>query len=147
MPRTRRALVISLGAALLGAVPPPVTAHAIGTPVYRLSIDRLGYVAPDGTVTLSGAYQCSGGNAGEPVYVASNVRQSSQYVHAIGGTRAECDGQEHHWRNTGRPEDPAVRPGGAKVEATLMRMRRGAMGLPLPTFLAARTQDVTLLRR
>ncbi|GHF10265.1 MULTISPECIES: DUF6299 family protein [Streptomyces] len=146
MPRTRRALVISLGAALLGAVPAPA-AHAIGTPVYRLSVDRLGSVAPDGTVTLSGAYQCSGGNAGEPVFVATNIRQTSQNVRSIGGTTAVCDGQVHHWRNTGRPEDPAIQPGGAKVEATLMRMRRGAMGLPLPTFLAGRTQDVMLLRR
>lgn len=147
MPTVRPALVTALGAALFTALPTPTAAHAIGTPVYRISIDRLGSVAPDGTVTLSGAYLCSGGNAGEPVYLGTNVRQSSQYVHAIGGTRAECDGQEHHWRNTGRPEDPAVHPGGAKVEATLMRMRRGAMGLPLPTFLAARSQDVTLLRR
>lgn len=45
---------------------------------------------------------------------ASNVR------HGIGGTRAVCDGMEHRWENTGKPQPDTLDAGTAHFEATLM---------------------------
>ncbi|MGX1272936.1 DUF6299 family protein [Streptomyces phaeoluteigriseus] len=140
-PVLRPALTAAAGAALLLLAAPAVTATA--DPSESVTVDPVGRIAADGTVTLSGTYRCTG-NSG-PVYVSSSLGQeSSTSRHAIGGTRAVCDGAEHRWVNTGKPgsSDP-VEPGAARVEATVMELRP-AGGLPLPHFHAADEQDVTL---
>ncbi|MFJ3668818.1 DUF6299 family protein [Streptomyces sp. NPDC090106] len=121
---------------LLAAAPSAVAA----APYETVTVDPVGTVAEDGTVTLSGTYRCLGSTG--PVFVSSSVRQRSASVsHGIGGTRAVCDGAEHRWQNTG--EAAKVEPGEAAVEATLMELDPSG-GLPLPRFHARERQDVTL---
>jgi hypothetical protein len=128
------------GAALfLFAVPAlPASADANET----VTVDPVGRIAEDGTVTLSGTYRCTGGTG--PVFVSSSVSQRSPSVRqGIGGTRAVCDGVEHVWENTGKPTPGALEPGQARVEATLMELSPQG-GLPLPRFHAVGQQDITL---
>ncbi|MFD5269479.1 DUF6299 family protein [Streptomyces sp. NPDC058335] len=139
-PVLRPVLTAAAGAALLLLAAPAVTATA--GPSESVTVDPVGRVAADGTVTLSGTYRCTG-NSG-PVFVSSSVGQKSSTTrHGIGGTRAVCDGAEHRWVNTGKPAPDPVEPGAARVEATVMELRP-AGGLPLPHFHAAAEQDVTL---
>jgi hypothetical protein len=135
----RPALGAAAGAALLLLAAP--TALATTAPYETVTVDPVGRIAADGTVTLSGTYRCTGGTG--PVFVSSSVGQSSSSVrYGIGGTRAVCDGMEHRWENTGKPS-PGALPSAARVEATLMEMSLEG-GLPLPRFHAAQSQDVTL---
>jgi hypothetical protein len=107
-----------------------------------VTVDAVGRVAADGTVTLSGTYRCASSSG--PVFVSSSVRQGiSTTRHGVGGTRAVCDGAVHRWVNTGRPAPGVLVPGAAHVEATLMELRTFS-GLPLPTFHAVSGQDITL---
>lgn len=136
----RPALAAAAGAALfLLAVPAlPASADAYET----VTVDPVGRIAEDGTVTLSGTYRCTGGTG--PVFVSSSVGQRSPSVRqGIGGTRAVCDGAEHVWENTGKPTPGALAPGEAHVEATLMELSPQG-GLPLPRFHTAQQQDITL---
>ncbi|WP_432137759.1 MULTISPECIES: DUF6299 family protein [unclassified Streptomyces] len=138
----RTALGTAAGAAVLLLAGPVHPAAA--DPYETVSVDPVGRIAADGTVTLSGTYRCLG-NTG-PVFVSSSVGRddSSGMRHGIGGTRAVCDGAEHVWRNTGRPTTDALEPGAAHVEATLMELRPQG-GLPLPHFHAAEQRDITLM--
>ncbi|SER25726.1 hypothetical protein SAMN04487983_1013109 [Streptomyces sp. yr375] len=138
----RPALSMAAGAALLLLAAPAVTATAAAVPSESVTVDPVGRIADDGTVTLSGTYRCVG-NTG-PVLVSSSVGQKSHDVkHGIGGTRAVCDGAEHAWVNTGKATPNDLDPGAAHVEATLMELRP-AGGLPLPHFHAAQERDITL---
>lgn len=138
----RPALSAAVGAALLLLAAPAVTAHA--APAESVTVDPVGRIAADGTVTLSGTYRCTG-NTG-PVFVSSSVGQGSDGArHGIGGTRAVCDGAEHTWTNTGKATPNDLEPGAAEVEATLMELRPEG-GLPLPRFHAAHKQGVTLTK-
>ncbi|MEV0175622.1 DUF6299 family protein [Streptomyces sp. NPDC050803] len=133
----RTALGVAAGAALLLAAVPSAAAD----PYETVTVDPTGTVAADGTVTLSGTYRCT--DATGPAFVSSSVGQNSPTVHhGIGGTRAVCDGAEHHWENTGKPSTP-MEPGAAHVEATVMELD-DTSGLPLPRFHAGQQQDVTL---
>jgi hypothetical protein len=124
---------------LLAAAP---AAPASADPFETVTVDPTGYIAPDGTVTLSGTYRCLGSSG--PVFVSSSVAQSSPNVrHGIGGTRAVCDGMEHRWQNTGKTSSDSLEPGAANVEATLMELNAQG-GLPLPRFHAAQREDITL---
>ncbi|MGW2642332.1 DUF6299 family protein [Streptomyces sp. NPDC001348] len=128
-------------AALLFAAVTPATAG----PSETLTVDRTGRVASDGTVTLSGTYRCSVTGT-SPVYVGASLRQDGSGVrHGIGGSRAQCDGAEHHWENSGRVTQDRFEPGAARVEATVVELRPDD-GIPVPHFHADREQDVTLLR-
>ena len=138
----RPALAAAAGAALFLLAAPALPASA--DPYETVTVDPVGRIAADGTVTLSGTYRCTGGTG--PVFVSSSVGQRSPSVrHGIGGTRAVCDGVEHGWENSGRPTPGALEPGQARVEATLMELRPQG-GLPLPTFHAAGQRDVTLTK-
>ncbi|WP_413759337.1 DUF6299 family protein [Streptomyces sp. MMBL 11-3] len=107
-----------------------------------VTVDPIGRLASDGTVTLSGTYRCTGGSG--PVFVSSSLSQGDTGVRkGVGGTTAVCDGAEHEWTNTDRTDPGRFQPGAAKVEATVMELRSG--GLPLPMFHAAREQAVTLV--
>ncbi len=140
------ALATAAGAALLLLAAPAPAAPAAPEDARlvaeSVTVDPIGRIAADGSVTLSGTYRCTGGTG--PVFVSSNVSQGDPSVrYGIGGTRAVCDGLEHRWVNTGTPDSVVLEPGAAHVEATLMELR--PMGIvPLPSFHARQVQDVTL---
>ncbi|MGC5034951.1 MULTISPECIES: DUF6299 family protein [unclassified Streptomyces] len=127
--------------ALTGAGAAPAAASA-AAPGESVTVDAVGRIAADGTVTLSGTYRCAGSSG--PVFVSSSVSQGVLTArHGIGGTRAVCDGAVHRWVNTGRATPGALVPGAAHVEATLLELRTFS-GLPLPAFHATSGQAVTL---
>ncbi|MFF4032724.1 DUF6299 family protein [Streptomyces sviceus] len=138
----RPALAAAAGAALFLLAAPALPATAV--PYETVTVDPVGRIAEDGTVTLSGTYRCTGGSG--PVFVSSSVGEpASSTRYGIGGTRAVCDGVEHSWENTGKPSRGALAPGAAHVEATLMELSLQG-GLPLPRFHAAQQQDITLTK-
>lgn len=135
----RPALAAAAGTALLllSAAAPAATAD----PLAGVTVSPTGRIAPDGTITLSGTYRCTGDTG--RVFVSSSVSQGSGSTrYGIGGTRALCDGAEHTWENTGKAVASLV-PGEAHVEATVMEMAPQG-GLPLPRFHAVQQQDITL---
>ncbi|CAL9586740.1 DUF6299 family protein [Streptomyces sp. enrichment culture] len=137
----RSLLGAAAAAALLLATP---AGAAAADPSESVTVDAVGTIAADGTVTLSGTYRCHG-NRG-PVYVSSSLGQSRPNVrYGIGGTSAVCDGAEHRWTNTGKPMPGEVKPGAARVEATVMELDPSA-GLPLPRFHALQQQEITLVQ-
>jgi len=146
MPVRSAALATAAGAALLLLAAPAATAapHDARHVTDSVTVDPTGRLTADGTVTLSGTYRCTAGTG--PVFVSSTVSQSEPSVrHGIGGTRAVCDGLEHRWVNTDTPSTRELKPGAARVEATLVELR--PMGLlPLPSIQARRVQDVTLVQ-
>ncbi|MGW6391959.1 DUF6299 family protein [Streptomyces sp. NPDC055103] len=135
-----RTTLTTLAAGLLLAAAVAPLAHA--GEADGLSVHGHGTVGADSTVTLSGTYRCVDDSAG-PVFVSSTLRQGNRSA-GIGGTRAVCDGQIHEWVNTSVVKDPAYRPGAARVEAHLMQLTAGPMGLPTPGFLATEESDVAL---
>ncbi|KND40617.1 MULTISPECIES: DUF6299 family protein [Streptomyces] len=140
-PQVPRVLGAVAGAALLllGAAP---SAGAASDASETVTIDPTGYVAPDGTLTLSGTYRCLGSSG--PVFVSSSLQQGDSRVRkGVGGSSAVCDGAEHAWTNTDRAEPGRYLPGPARVEATVTELSGG--GLPLPRFHAVRHQDITLV--
>lgn len=143
--RLRPLLGAATGAALLlltGATAAPATAAP--TPNDTVTVDAVGRIAADGTVTLSGTYRCQSSSG--PVFVSSSVSQGASTTrYGIGGTQAVCDGAKHRWVNSGRPTLGALAPGAAHVEATLMELRPLG-GLPLPHFHAVRDRSITLTR-
>ena len=132
------AALLLLGAA---AAAPSATA-APSAPAEYVTVDPEGRIAADGTVTLTGTYRCTAGEA--PVYVSSSVSQSEPNVkYGIGGSVAKCDGEEHRWQNSGKAADDALTAGPVKVEATLLELRAsGILLLPVPH--AVSHHDVTL---
>ncbi|MFJ9812199.1 DUF6299 family protein [Streptomyces sp. NPDC101158] len=137
----RARLALAAGALLAVTAATVSTAHA--GPADGLSVDPVGTLADDGSITLSGYYRCVDDSAG-PVFVSSTLLQEDRSA-GIGGTRAVCDGLVHEWTNSAVVKEPGYRAGGARVEATLMQLTPdGPMGLPLPGFLARQSQDVTL---
>ncbi|MFB6848692.1 DUF6299 family protein [Streptomyces sp. NPDC056373] len=142
--RPRPLLGASAGAALLlltGAGAAPATASALA-PTESVTVDSVGRIAADGTVTLSGTYRCTG--ASGPAFVSSSVSQGTSTTrYGIGGTRAVCDDAEHRWVNTGRVRSGALVAGPAHVQATVTELRSFG-GLPLPVIHAVKDQDITL---
>ncbi|MEV6396686.1 DUF6299 family protein [Streptomyces sp. NPDC051907] len=140
----RRASLVSaacLAAAL--TVMTPGSAGARFSPD-SVTIDKAGRIAPDGTLTLTGTYRCSGAKSG-PVVIGAKVVQGEAQV-GTGGTTAVCDGEEHAWTNTGGfGRYLTLTPGAATGEATLIVLERTS-GLPpvLPYVLVADRQDLTL---
>ncbi|MFF5515385.1 DUF6299 family protein [Streptomyces coeruleorubidus] len=143
--RLRPLLGAAAGAALLlltGTAAAPATAAP--TPHEAVTVDKVGKIAADGTVTLSGTYRCQ--STGGPVFVSSSVSQGdSTTSYGIGGTRAVCDGAKHRWVNKGRPMPGTLVPGAARAEATLMELRAFGV-LSLPHFHAVQEQAVTLAK-
>ena len=130
------------GAALLLSAAP--AAGALSRSSDEVTADPTGYLAPDGTITLSGTYRCVHGTGG-PVLVSSSVSQADPGVrHGVAGTPAVCDGAEHRWTNS-EARHGAYTPGPAHVEVALTEL--SGSGLPLPRFRAVRQQDVTLTAR
>ncbi|MFE3633298.1 DUF6299 family protein [Streptomyces cellostaticus] len=104
----RPALGAGLGAAaLLCAVATPA---AGADPTERLTVDSVGRIAADGTITLSGTYRCVGSSG--PVFVSSSVTRTDPGVkYAVGGTSAVCDGADHRWSNSGKAGPRALGSG------------------------------------
>jgi hypothetical protein len=135
-------LLVAPSAVALPALPDPTAPEPVAA-AESVTVDRIGLFAADGTVSLSGTYRCL--NARGPVFVASSVSQGDSLVrHGIGGTLAVCDGAEHRWTNSEQREPRTLKAGDARVEATLMELRSGPGGLPLPYFHAKQQQNVTL---
>ncbi|MET8770207.1 DUF6299 family protein [Streptomyces sp. NPDC004658] len=135
----RPLLASALGAAALlcAAVTP-----ACADPAELITVDPVGRIAPDGTVTLSGTYRCTGGTG--PVFVSSSVSQGDARLrHGVGGGTARCDGAEHRWENSGKVTPGALKAGTARVEATLTELRPSGI-LLLPAFHAVTDRTVTL---
>nr|WP_256641090.1 DUF6299 family protein [Streptomyces murinus] len=124
-----------------------VPVHAVpvhAAPGESVTVDTVGRLAADGTVTLTGTYRCTG-NTG-PVFVTSALSQRDPRVkHGIGGTVARCDGTTHTWSNSGQVSGETLQPGTAHVQATVMELRPVGL-VPLPVFHATADQDVTLVR-
>ncbi|MFD7813026.1 DUF6299 family protein [Streptomyces sp. NPDC059785] len=138
----RRSAGAAAGAALLLLTAP--AARTAAAPRESVTVDPVGRIAPDGTITLTGTYRCS--HTTGVVYVSSSLAQGDLRVkHGVGGTRAVCDGTLRRWANSDRPEKNRYKPGKAHVEATLMELRTTS-GLPLPHFHADRERDITLTK-
>ncbi|MYX96435.1 hypothetical protein GT045_16840 [Streptomyces sp. SID486] len=138
----RPVLATALGAAALlcAAVGPARAAE----PYEVITVDPVGRIAPDGTVTLTGGYRCTGGTG--PVLVSSSLSQGDPRLkQGIGGGTARCDGAEHRWQNSGKVSARALKSGAARVEATLTELRPSGI-LLVPAFHAATEQDITLVQ-
>ncbi|MGW1951386.1 DUF6299 family protein [Streptomyces sp. NPDC001920] len=117
-------------------------------PKETVTIDDKALMSADGTVTVSGTYNCVD-NIG-PTFVSSSIGQSDSTVrHAIGGTMAVCDGKEHRWSNRSKPSPSTLKHGKADVEATVVELFPvgGLGGLPLPRFHALEKKGITLSKR
>lgn len=133
-----------VAATVLGAVALLCTAvgPARADPAELITVDPVGRIAPDGTVTLTGSYRCAGGTG--PVLVSSSLSQGdSRLGQGVGGSTARCDGAEHRWQNSGKVSAEPVRSGAARVQATLKELRPSGI-LLLPAFHAVTDQDITL---
>ncbi|MEV5430265.1 DUF6299 family protein [Streptomyces sp. NPDC052701] len=144
----RSALGAATGAALLlAAVAAPSAAASAapsGEPFGTVTVDPVGRLAPDGGITLTGTYRCTGTTG--PVFVGSTVGQGDSTTrYGIGGTLAVCDGLERRWQNTGRPTPVTLQAGAARAEVTLMELHTLG-GLPLPHFHATRHQEILLVQ-
>ncbi|MGA5897114.1 DUF6299 family protein [Streptomyces venetus] len=141
---TGAVLLLLTGATAAPATAAPATAAPATAASEDVTVEAVGRIAADGTITLSGTYTCV--DATGPVYIGSSVRQgASTTSYGIGGTRAVCDGARHRWQNTGRATPGAIVPGPVHVQATVLELRLVGI-LPLPRLHAVKDQDVTLTR-
>ncbi|MCQ4084972.1 DUF6299 family protein [Streptomyces sp. RB6PN25] len=140
-----RHVVGAVATALLAAAASvPATASAFADDAGNtVTVDPVGRLAHDGTITLEGTYRCTGDGSDGPVYVSSALEQRKA-SNGIGGTPAVCDGSLHRWHNSQRPDSTTYTHGRAHVTATLMKLGQD-WGIPLPRFLAVHQQDVTLV--
>ena len=129
---------------LVAAPSAPADSSALADPKETVTIDSVGTMAADGTVTLSGTYRCV--DSVGPVFVSSSIGQRSEnYRYPIGGTSAVCDGKLHRWENTSRPSTTTLKNGKADVEAAIVELHPVGI-LPLPRFHALLKEDITLSR-
>ncbi|WP_309550490.1 DUF6299 family protein [Streptomyces argyrophylli] len=137
----RPVVATALGATVLLCA---AVGQAAADPSELITVDPVGRIASDGTVTLSGTYRCTGGTG--PVLVSSSVSQGDPGLqHGIGGSVARCDGAEHQWEHSGRTSPEALKAGAARVEATLTELRPSGI-IVLPSFHAVSRQDIQLAR-
>ncbi|MEU0939327.1 DUF6299 family protein [Embleya sp. NPDC005971] len=143
----RAAAALSAGIAGLLLALAPVAARAaesVHVGGDRVLLDSTVWVAADGTITLSGTYQCSAGHAGV-VLVGGSVGQAGHHT-AVGGSIATCDGRAHAWRNSEKSAIGFV-PGAAHGDATLLELEDGEGVVPvLPAILAVDDHDVVIQR-
>ncbi|MEU6665314.1 DUF6299 family protein [Streptomyces sp. NPDC046727] len=138
----RPVLATVLGAAALVCT---AVGPAAADPAETVTIDSVGRITADGTVTLAGTYRCTGGTG--PVLISASVSQGDPGLkHAIGGGVAQCDGAEHRWENSGQVSLEKLKGGKAHVEATLTELRPSGV-LLLPAFHAVTDKDVTLTQK
>ena len=139
----RHALALAAGGLLLTAVAPVPAAHADDQPTDRLTINPVGKVSEDGTITLFGWYRCVNSGTPGPVFVGANII-SDDLGSGVGGVHAVCDGRTHRWHSQAQPAVGPVGPGHVTVEGTMMKLRNDERGIPTPHFLAVRDQEVDL---
>ncbi|MFJ6935542.1 DUF6299 family protein [Streptomyces sp. NPDC101132] len=113
----------------------------------EISVQDEVHIAPDGTVTLSGTYRCSGASPERAVFLTSSLEQNGRQI-GFGSTDAVCDGAEHPWSSSGPVEplggDLGFREGPARVQARLMTLENSGW-LPLPRGLAGHEEGVALV--
>ncbi|QTE01541.1 DUF6299 family protein [Streptomyces cyanogenus] len=134
----RPVLATALGAVALLC---PAAGPAAAGPSELITVDPVGRLASDGTVTLSGTYRCTGATG--PVFVGSSLSQGDARLEPGGGGAARCDGAEHHWENSGKVSAATLRAGAAQAEATLRELRPSG-GTPLPALRAVTSRTITL---
>lgn len=110
----------------------------------NLTIDRIGDVTPDGSVTLYGSYRCAReGTEYTRATVLVTLNQGRER-HGLGGYAAVCDGLRHRWLidavDVGRYE-----PGPADAEVTLLRFDAGDSFVPMPRNAAGIERRVRLV--
>ncbi|GGW20061.1 hypothetical protein GCM10018980_46170 [Streptomyces capoamus] len=139
----RPALVPAFAAALgAAALLCAAVAPAAADPSELVTVDPVGRLASDGTITLSGTYRCTGGTG--PVFVSSSLSQGdARLKQGVGGSTARCDGAEHRWENSGKASVRTLKAGAAQVEATLTELRPSGIIL-LPAFHAVTSRSITL---
>ncbi|MFH8801276.1 DUF6299 family protein [Streptomyces sp. NPDC017936] len=137
----RSALTAAAGAALLLLTASASPAGADASE--KVTVDKTGKITADGTVTLSGTYRCTGNT--HPAYVSASVaaKDAPNVQYGVGSTRAVCDGAEHRWSNTSRLMPGTLKPGEARVQATVMEFRQQGF-LPLPYFHTSHEEEITL---
>lgn len=108
-----------------------------------VTVDRVGKLAEDGAITLTGTYRCSTSRLG-PVLIGSTVVQGDTRS-SLDGIVANCDGQERAWRATGRASS-TFRPGAARGEATLIQLDISRGLVPFPRVLTTGEAELTLQR-
>ncbi|MCM2390702.1 DUF6299 family protein [Streptomyces albipurpureus] len=108
-----------------------------------VTIDRIGQIAEDGAITLTGTYRCSSPRLG-PVLIGSKAVQGDARA-SLDGIVANCDGQQRTWRATGQASG-TFRPGAARGEATLIQLDLSHGLVPFPTVLTAGDTQLTLQR-
>ncbi|MFE6132272.1 DUF6299 family protein [Streptomyces sp. NPDC056437] len=106
-----------------------------------VTVDGIGLIAEDGTLTLSGTYRCSSLRT-SPIVISSKATQGNTQV-GIGSTTAICDGQEREWRNTGNHMG-LLAPGAAQGEASLIALDTSRGFIPIPVVLTTQRGDLTL---
>ncbi|MFJ4682688.1 DUF6299 family protein [Streptomyces sp. NPDC091377] len=133
----------ALGAAVAAVALALAAAPAVASALESVTVDPVGRIAADGTVSVSGTYRCHPGTG--PVFISSSLSQGTGGVrYGIGGTHAVCDGAEHRWTNTGKASPGALKEGAVAVEANLTELSFQG-GLPLPRFHAVSESEVTLV--
>ncbi|QMU78708.1 hypothetical protein GXW83_26370 [Streptacidiphilus sp. PB12-B1b] len=135
--RGRLAVVGAVGVLVVWAAGP--AGAEVGDTV---SANPTGVIAKDGTVTLSGTYQCESSTG---TVVSSTLVSGSTYSSIGGSAPAVCDGAEHTWQNTGKPF-PAASAGPVTVEVSLVQLQWTPSSLiPQIDRLADQRQQVTLV--
>ncbi|MGW6462229.1 DUF6299 family protein [Streptomyces sp. NPDC055078] len=108
-----------------------------------VTIDPTGRIAKNGVITLSGSYRCSSPGSG-PVLIGARAVQGDARADADGAV-ARCDGRVHTWRESGRGKGTFV-VGGARGEATLLRLDTSRSFVPLPVILGSDRTELKLRR-
>ncbi|MDI2125546.1 DUF6299 family protein [Yinghuangia seranimata] len=133
----RAALLIAAGIAAASTLATP-SANAAGAD--SVSLDGTGYAAADGTVSVSGTYQCAPTHTGL-VLVGARLERRNGTGAGIGGTHAICDGAPHTWTNTDHVEGFA--PGTVQGEASMVELTHSGF-LVMPEVVAADHGPVAL---
>ncbi|MER6997698.1 DUF6299 family protein [Streptomyces sp. NPDC000410] len=138
------ALALAALAAAAAVLTP--TAAAADNFTGDVSVKEQAYIAPDGTLTMSGTYRCSEPSPARRIFIASSLVQEGKRL-GFGGTEARCDGAEHSWTTSGpvgTVMNLGFHDGPAAVDARLMVMENVG-GLPLPRVLAGGEKAVSLV--
>ncbi|MGF1429314.1 DUF6299 family protein [Kitasatospora sp. LaBMicrA B282] len=138
--RVRPRAAALLAAAVLGVLGTAVAAPAAAAGTDAVTIDPVGTVAADGTVTLTGSYHCDYPGA---VFLSPNLRVGDRSENIGNSLRATCDGQQHAWRAQAQPYQWVVQPGPAEADASLVHLTEGPL-VPMPEFLARGQQAIML---
>ncbi|MET7764318.1 DUF6299 family protein [Streptomyces sp. NPDC005393] len=109
----------------------------------NLTIDRTGYVARGGTVSLYGTYRCVRDGMDFPRATILLTLTQDQEHHGIGGAAAICDGQTRRWAVEGVGEGWYER-GLAYAQGRLVKFGDDEDFVPLPHTVADAEREIRL---